>query len=100
MNSLLKKPSAFIPIIMSLTALAILLGYLIIFGTDQPINQQTDEGTAAHIFQILMGGQLPIIAFFIIKWFPKNPKQALMVLALQFVAGLLPMALLFFFEHR
>ena len=54
------------------------------FGTAR----QADEGTAAHLWQLLMAGQLPIIGFFAIKWFPRTPGPALLVLVLQAIAGL------------
>ena len=82
--SLLKRPSALIPVGMSVTAMAILVGYIAMFGTAR----QADEGTAAHLWQLLMGGQLPVIAFFALKWLPRQPRQALPVLALQLAAGL------------
>jgi hypothetical protein len=50
--------------------------------------RQADEGTAAHLWQLLMAGQLPVIAFFAIAWLPRSPRQALVVLLLQAVAGL------------
>jgi len=85
MNStLLKRPSALIPISMSIAALAVVLGYATIFG----VARQTDEGTAAHLWQLLMAGQVPVIAFFAIKWLPTNFKQGLLVLALQLGAAL------------
>jgi len=77
---------------MSLTALAIVLGFVAIFG----IVHEADEGTAAHLWQFLMGGQVPIIAFFAIKWLPQTPKPALQVLALQVVAALAAFAPIFF----
>ena len=46
------------------------------------------EGTAAHIWQILMAGQVPFIAYFAIRWLPSAPKQALMILGVQLAAGL------------
>ena len=39
-----------------------------------------------------MGGQLPLLAFFLIKWLPRAPKAALSVLALQILAALAAMA--------
>lgn len=69
---------------MSLTALGLVLGHIAIFGTAR----QADEGAAAHLWQLLMAGQLPVIAFFAIKWLPRTPGQALAVLVLQAVAGL------------
>src|SRR5437660_1179973 len=73
-----------IPLAMSIAALALVLGHIAIFGTAR----QADEGTAAHLWQLLMAGQIPIIAFFAIKWLPRTPGSALSILALQAVAGL------------
>jgi hypothetical protein len=86
-TELLKRPIAFIPIVMSVTAWAIVLGYAAMFG----VARQADEGAAAHIWQLLMAGQVPFVAFFAAKWLPTNPKQALIVLALQFSAALVSM---------
>ena len=85
-KSLLKQPSAWIPIVMSLAALTMTFAYLAIFGIPQV--PQADEGTPAHLFQLLMAGQVPIIAFFAIKHLPPKSKQALFVLALQLAVGL------------
>jgi hypothetical protein len=76
--SLIKQPSAFLPLAMSLAALILVLGHAAIFG----VVHEVDEGAAAHIFQILMGAQLPIIASFILKWLPTRPRESLKVLAL------------------
>ena len=57
---------------------------------------EADEGTAAHIFQLLMAAQIPIVAFFSIQWLPRAPKQALLILALQAAAGLAAFAGVFF----
>ena len=84
---LLKRPSAFVPVAMSVTALSIVLGYAAMFG----IARQADEGTAAHMWQLLMAGQVPMIAFFAFKWFPAQPKQASLVLAVQIGAALAAM---------
>jgi hypothetical protein len=69
---------------MSLAALSLVLGHIAIFGGAR----QADEGAAAHLWQLLMAGQIPIIAFFAVKWLPRTPGQALLVLVLQAVAGL------------
>ena len=83
-GALLKRPSALIPISMSIAALAVVLGYAAMFG----IAPQPDEGTAAHLWQLLMAGQVPVVAFFAIKWLPTNLRQGLLVLALQLGAAL------------
>lgn len=88
MKVILKNPSAFLPLAMSFCALATVLIYVALFGPAR----QADEGTAAHIWQILMGGQIPIIMFFVIKWLPRTPREALLVLALQGSAALMALA--------
>jgi hypothetical protein len=88
----IKQPSAFLPLAMSLTALAIVLAHAAMFG----IVHEADEGTAAHLFQILMAAQVPIVAFFAIKWLPRAPRQTLYLLALQAAAGVAAFASVFF----
>ncbi len=86
--STMKKPSAWVPLAMSFAALALVLCHVAIFG----VAREADEGTAAHIWQILMAAQIPIVAFFAIKWLPRNPKQTLLILALQAGAALAAIA--------
>jgi hypothetical protein len=90
--STLKKPSALLPLAMSFAALAVVLVHIIRFG----VAREADEGTSAHIWQILMAAQVPVVAFFAIKWLPRTPKQALLVLALQVGAALAALAPVFF----
>ena len=89
--TVVRKPSAFIPLAMSLTALVV-LGIAAMSGGLVP---QRDEGATAHIWQLLMAGQLPVLAFFAIKWLPRAPKQSLAVLGLQLGAALAAMAPVF-----
>jgi hypothetical protein len=63
MQSPFRQPSAFLPVAMSLIALALVLGHVALFG----VVHEADEGTAAHLWQLLMAVQVPIIAFFAIK---------------------------------
>ena len=88
----MKQPSAFLPVAMSLTALAMVLGDIALNG----VVHQADEGTVAHLWQLLMGLQLPVLVFFAIKWLPRAPRQSLYVLALQAGAALASMAPVFF----
>ena len=83
-TSALKRPSALIPLVMSLAALALVLGHIAVSGTAR----EPDEGAAAHLWQLLMAGQIPFIAFFAITWLPRDPGPALLVLGLQLAAGL------------
>jgi hypothetical protein len=96
-RTILKQPSAFLPLAMSLAAIGVLCGaaiYGILHGA-HGIIRQPDEGTAAHLWQLLMAGQLPVLLFFAIKWLPRAPKQTLYVLALQAGAALASMAPVF-----
>jgi len=69
---------------MSFAALALVLRHIAMVG----LARQADEGTEAHLWQLLMAGQIPVIAFFAIKWLPRSPLQTLLVLVLQAVARL------------
>jgi hypothetical protein len=80
---MLKRPSALMPVVMSVAALVIVIGHAAMFGTAR----QADEGAAAHLWQLLMAGQVPIVAFFVIKWLPIEPGRALAVLAVQIGAA-------------
>jgi hypothetical protein len=55
---------AIIPIFMSALAISLLLSVLLFHSnTPQP---DGDEGSAAHLFQLLTGGQVPFIAVYLI----------------------------------
>ena len=99
LGAIIKRPSAFLPLAMSLTALTLLLGamarYWVAHGT-YVVVREADEGAVAHLWQILMAGQMPIIAFFAVKWLPRAPRQTLSVLALHVGAALASMAPVFF----
>ncbi len=95
---IVRKPSAFLPLAMSLTAL-VLLGGAYIFGLATGhggLVREPDEGAIAHLWQLLMAGQLPVLAFFAIKWLPRAPRPTLYVLALQTAGVLAAMAPVFF----
>ena len=81
---LLKRPSACLPVAMSLGALVTVLAFLSAHGSAP----QPDEGAAAHIWQLLMAGQVPIMLWFAAKWIPQSPKQALPILGLQIAAAI------------
>jgi hypothetical protein len=89
---LLKRTSAFLPVAMSVAALTLVLVAVVFFGAVR----EADEGTAAHLWQLLIAGQLPIVAFFAFKWLPLAPRAALAVLAVQAVALLAALAPVYF----
>lgn len=91
-SSLLLKPGAFIPLLMSLIALSMVLVHAAVVG----VVHEADEGTLAHIFQILMIVQIPFALFFILNWIDKKPKQTLQILAAQVAAWLAAIAAVLF----
>ena len=95
MKSLLKKPSAWVPVAMSLLVLAAMLITIVVSGA--PV-RQPDEGTGAHLFQIWLALEALMIAFFALKWLPQRPAQALLVLVIQVAAVLAGCAPVFYFR--
>lgn len=87
-RSMMKQPSALLPLAMSLAALTLLLGHIVMFG----VVRETDEGTAAHLFQLLLVSEVPVVFFFLIKWLPRYPRRALQVLVVQALAALAALA--------
>lgn len=91
-GAMVRRPSAFLPLAMSLIALSVVLGSIAIFG----VVREPDEGACAHIWQLLMAGQLPVLAFFAVKWLPRAPRAAWPVLGLQAMAALASIAPVYF----
>lgn len=92
MTELLKRPSAFTPLLIS----AAFLAYFIVAAARGMLAPHADEGAPAHLFQLLMPLQLSIVGFFALSWLPKKPAAALRVLTLQVGAGLAVLAVVFF----
>jgi hypothetical protein len=94
-STMMKRPSAFLPLVLAGLALATVFGFLALHGVPQ--TPQPDEGAAAHIWQLTMACQGLAIAFFAVSWLPREPRPALQVLALQalgLLASLAPVYLL------
>jgi hypothetical protein len=89
--SRIRQPSAFIPIVMSTAALGVVLFHIVTVGTAP----QPDEGAAAHIWQLLMAGQVPIVLFYAVTSLTEHPKTALPILALQVGAAIAAAAPIF-----
>ena len=99
-GGVMKNWSAFVPVAMSLTALTLVLVRVALAGTgpEVVVNGRPDEGAVAHIWQLLMAGQLPVLLFFLIQWLRRAPRQALGVLVVQAGALLAAMAPVFYFN--
>jgi hypothetical protein len=79
----IRKPSALIPLSMSFAAMVLVLGHVAIFGAAR----EADEGAAAHLWQLLMAGQMPVVAYFALRWIPQAPGPGLRVLAMHLLAA-------------
>lgn len=91
---LMKQPGALLPVVMSFVSLVMVVGHVVMHGAVR----EADEGTAARAFQLLMVAQVPIAAFFGIRWFPRFPRQALQVLPVQAAAALAALAPVLYFN--
>src|SRR5690242_5123723 len=83
-DMLIYKPIAWVPIALSLAAAMWIVG-IAMFGAPVP---EPDEGTAAHLFQIWLLGEVSLIGFFAVTWLPRMPGQAFVILIIQLVAAL------------
>lgn len=90
----LRHPSAFAPVLMSLLALSLVLFHVALYGTAR----EADEGIVAHLWQLLMALQLPIIGFFAIRFLPQHRSAAIAIVGLQFLAGVAAAAPVFYFH--
>ena len=94
-RTLLLSPLGLAPVLMSMFCIGMILVHVARFGT----LRQEDEGTEAHLFQVLMAVQVPLILFFGGKWWPERRRETLVVLSLQAFLALLAFLLLFLFER-
>lgn len=91
MWKLLRRPEGFLPLLISAGFLTALLTSL----SQGTLAREADEGTAAHLFQILMPLQFPMFAFFIMRWLPTEAKAATQVLALQCAAAIAVLSIVY-----
>ena len=94
-NSPLRHWSAWLPIAIPLFLLALALRYAVING---PV-RETDEGTEAHLFQLLMPVQLLVMGVFAAIWLPRAPRAALVVLAVQVILVIALLAAVYSIDH-
>ena len=97
-RELIAKPSAFSPILLSAAALALVLGYVAMFGADT--GPQGDERAPARIFQLMMAAQTAGMLLFAVNWLPRATRPALLVMAIQIAAAAIPVAAILVLESR
>ena len=74
------RVSALLPIGMSLSAIGVLVAALL-YGWG--VSNIGDEGAAAHLWQLLMLGQIPVIGYFALRYVTQAPREGAIVLAAQ-----------------
>ena len=80
---------------MPTAALILVWAHVAIYG----VVHETDEGTAAHLFQLLMVVQVPFALYFTVTWLPEKPGPTLAVLGLQAAIVVAAFAGVYFLEH-
>jgi hypothetical protein len=90
-----KHWSAWVPVASSILLIALGLRHVAIYG----LVRETDEGTEAHLFQLLMPLQALVIGYFALTWLPRTPRRALVVLGLQIAAAGAVFAAVYWIEH-
>jgi hypothetical protein len=91
----LRHWSAWLPVAISVFFIALALRQIAIIGP----GVAEDEGTEAHLFQLLMPVQALIILYFAYTWLPRSPRLVLGVLAVQLAAAAGVFALVYWLEH-
>ena len=94
MKSVIKKPSAWVPLLLSALVLTMLLVMLAHAG----VVRQKDEGAEAHLFQIWLVLEICLIPFFAFKWLPRVPYDALLIVVLQISFVLITAFPVFYFH--
>lgn len=92
-RSMLRQLSALVPLAMSLAALLLVIYQLLASPSPRP----ADGGTGGNAVQLLIVGQAPFIAWFAAKWMPREPGDALLILALQAAAAVTALVPVMFF---
>jgi hypothetical protein len=94
MSALLRMPSAWLPIVASIAALALIAVYVAAFG----VVRNEDEGAPARIFQLLMVAQAIAIGYFAVRWVPEAPRPAVAIVALQVAVAAVPIVAIMVLE--
>ena len=94
-SSPLRHWSGWLPIAIPLFLLALALRYVALHG----LVREPDEGTEAHLFQLLMPVQVIVMGYFGVTWLRRAPRAALPVLAAQILAAAAVFAAVYWIEH-
>jgi hypothetical protein len=95
-GSPLRHWSAWIPLAIPVLMLLLALRHVLLFG----VTREADEGTEAHLFQLLMPVALIGALWFAATWIPRAPRQAALIFALQAVAIASVFGFVYWMEHQ
>jgi hypothetical protein len=87
--------SAWVPIAIPLFFIALAVRHVSLYGPAV----EPDEGTEAHLFQLLMPVSLVVSGYFALTWLPRVPRVAAVVLAVQLAAAASVFGLVYWLEH-
>lgn len=79
----LRRPTAFLPLLMSVASIGMVIAHVALYG----VVHESDEGTPAHVFQLLMMAQVPIVVLFAVQRLRAAPVAAANVLLVQVATG-------------
>ena len=94
-DAVLRTWSAWLPIAIPLVLFALGLRHVALAG----LAREADEGTEAHLFQLLMPVQLVAITYFALSALPRAPRAATVLLGIQLAATAALLALVYWIEH-
>ena len=83
----LQSPGAWIPLVLSLAGLLMVVLHALMSG----VAHEVDEGTPAHVFQLLMLAQAPFAIWHLIRFLPIDRGRALGVAGVQAALALAAM---------
>jgi hypothetical protein len=82
-RTLIRRPTAHLPLAMSGAAFAMIVWFVAMHG----VTRQADESAQARLWLLFVVGQVPLIGRFAFTWLQRARRSALVVLVLQ-IAGI------------
>jgi hypothetical protein len=79
MNRIQYQPASGIAaVLMAAAALLVVIGHALAYG----LHHEADEGAAAHVFQLLIAAQAPVLGYFVLRYVRHAPARHAGTLAL------------------